>query len=94
MWSGLVKTLKNSINSELIVRNSKDINQAGIDYGDALVVSFRNNVDLIGFSLSIASKITALESANIVLIGQCILEQISLTEGFTKRFYPSDYQGL
>ena len=71
----LVKTLKNSINSELIKKGIPRISiKLGIDYGDALVVSFGNNVDLIGFSLSIASKITTLASANTVLIGQCILE--------------------
>ena len=65
----LVKTLKNPINSELIKKGIPRISlKHGIDYGDALVVSFRNNVDLIGFSLSIVLKITALESANIVLI--------------------------
>ena len=65
----LVKTLKNPINSELIKKGIPRISlKHGIDYDDALVVSFRNNVDLIGFSLSIVSKITALETANIVLI--------------------------
>lgn len=67
----LVKTLKNSINSELIKKGIPRISiKLGIDYGDALVVSFGNNVDLIGFSLSIVSKMTALASANTVLIGQ------------------------
>jgi hypothetical protein len=59
-----------------------------------LVVSFGNNVDLIGFSLSIASKITALASANTVLIGQCIFEQISRTQGFMRELHPSDYPVL
>ena len=91
----LVKTLKNSINSELIKKGIPRISiKLGIDYGDVLVVSFGNNVDLIGFSLSIASKITALASANTVLIGQCIFEQISRTQGFTRELYPSDYHVL
>lgn len=55
------------------------------------MVSFGNNVDLIGFSLSIVSKITALASANTVFIGQCLFEQISSTQGFTKELHPSDY---
>jgi len=92
MRSGLVKTLKNPINSELIKKGIPRVSiKLGIDYGDALVVSFGNNVDLIGFSLSIASKITALASANTVLIGQCLFEQISRTQGFTKELHPSDY---
>lgn len=88
----LVKTLKNPINSELIKKGIPRISiKLGIDYGDALVVSFGNNVDLIGFSLSIVSKITALASANTVLIGQCLFEQISRTQGFTKELHPSEY---
>jgi adenylate cyclase len=91
----LVKTLKNSINSELIKKGIPRISiKLGIDYGDVLVVSFGNNVDLIGFSLSIASKITALASANTVLIGQCIFEQISRTQGFMRELHPSDYHVL
>ena len=91
----LVKTMKNSINSELIKKGIPKISiKLGIDYGDVLVVSFGNNVDLIGFCLSIASKITALASANTVLIGQCILEQISRTQGFTRELPPSDYHVL
>lgn len=66
----LIKTVKNAINSELIKKGIPRISiKLGIDYGDALVVSFGNNVDLIGFSLSIVSKITALEPANTVLMG-------------------------
>jgi class 3 adenylate cyclase len=88
----LVKTLKNSINSELIKKGIPRISiKLGIDYGDALVVSFGNNVDLIGFSLSIVSKMTALASANTVLIGQCLFEKISRTQGFTKELHPSYY---
>jgi adenylate cyclase len=91
----LVKTLKNPINSELIKKGIPRISiKLGIDYGDALVVSFGNNVDLIGFSLSIVSKITALATANTVLIGQCLFEQISHTQGFAKELHPSDYHVL
>ena len=91
----LVKTLKNPINSELIKKGIPRISiKLGTDYGDALVVSFGNNVDLIGFSLSIVSKITALATANTVLIGQCLFEQISHTQGFTKELHPSDYHVL
>ena len=87
----LVKTLKSPINSELIKKGIPRISiKLGIDYGDALVVSFGNNVDLIGFSLNIVSKITALASANTVLIGQCLFEQISRTEGATRDLHPSD----
>lgn len=88
----LVKTLKNSINSELIKKGIPRISiKLGIDYGDALVVSFGNDVDLIGFSLSIVSKITSIASANIVLIGECIFEQMSRIQGFAKDLHPSDY---
>ncbi len=88
----LVKTLKNPINSELIKKGIPRVSiKLGIDYGDALVVSFGNNVDLLGFGLSIASKITALASANTVLIGECLFEQISRTQGFAKEFHPLDY---
>jgi class 3 adenylate cyclase len=84
----LIKTVKNAINSELIKKGIPRISiKLGIDYGDALVVSFGNNVDLIGFSLSIVSKITALASANTVLMGQCLFEQISRTQGFTKELH-------
>lgn len=84
--------MKNAINSELIKKGIPGISiKLGIDYGDALVVSFGNNVDLIGFSLSIVSKITALAPANTVLMGQGLFEQISRTQGFTKELHPSDY---
>jgi adenylate cyclase len=88
----IVSSLKNSINSELIKKAIPRISiKLGIDYGDALVVSFGSNVDLIGFSLSIVSKITSIASANIVLIGECIFEQISRIQGFAKEIHPSDY---
>jgi adenylate cyclase len=88
----IVSSLKNSINSELIKKGFPRISiKLGIDYGDALVVSFGNDVDLIGFSLSIVSKITSIASANIVLIGECIFEQMSHVQGFAKEFHPSDY---
>ena len=88
----LLTTLKNPIYSELVKKGIPRISiKLGIDYGDALVISFGNNVDLIGFSLSIASKITALASANTVLIGECLFERISRTQGFTKELLPSDY---
>jgi len=91
----LVKTLQSPINSELIKKGIPRISiRLGIDYGDALVVSFGNNVDLIGFSLSIVSKITALASANTVLIGQCLFEQMSRIQGITKELHPSDYHVL
>ena len=88
----IVSSLKNSINSELIKKGIPRISiKLGIDYGDALVVSFGNDVDLIGFSLSIVSKITSIASANIVLIGECIFEQMSRIQGFAKDLHPSDY---
>lgn len=88
----IVSSLKNSINSELIKKRIPRISiKLGIDYGDALVVSFGNDVDLIGFSLSIVSKITSIASANIVLIGECIFEQMSRIQGFAKDLHPSDY---
>jgi class 3 adenylate cyclase len=88
----IVSSLKNSINSELIKKGIPRISiKLGIDYGDALVVSFGNDVDLIGFSLSIVSKITSIASANIVLIGECIFEQMSHIQGFAKDLHPSDY---
>jgi adenylate cyclase len=88
----IVSSIKNSINSELIKKGIPRISiKLGIDYGDALVVSFGNNVDLIGFSLSIVSKITSIASANIVLIGECIFEQLSRMQGFAKELNPSDY---
>jgi adenylate cyclase len=88
----IVSSIKNSINSELIKKGIPRISiKLGIDYGDALVVSFGNNVDLIGFSLSIVSKITSIASANIVLIGECIFEQLSRMQGFAKELHPSDY---
>ena len=88
----IVSSLKNSINSELTKKGIPRISiKLGIDYGDALVVSFGNDVDLIGFSLSIVSKITSIASANIVLIGECIFEQMSRIQGFAKDLHPSDY---
>ena len=88
----VVSSIKSSINSELIKKGIPRISiKLGIDYGDALVVSFGNNVDLIGFSLSIVSKITSIASANIVLIGECIFEQLSRMQGFAKELHPSDY---
>jgi adenylate cyclase len=88
----IVSSIKNSINSELIKKGIPRISiKLGIDYGDALVVSFGNDVDLIGFSLSIVSKITSIASANIVLIGECIFEQMSRIQGFAKDLHPSDY---
>ncbi|MFL6479504.1 MAG: adenylate/guanylate cyclase domain-containing protein [Nitrososphaera sp.] len=88
----LLETLRSSVNSELVKKGIPRISiKLGIDYSDALVVSFGNDVDLIGFSLSIASKITALASANIVLIGECLFEQISHIGEFIKEICPSDY---
>ena len=88
----IVSSLKNSINSELIKKGIPRISiKLGIDYGDALVVSFGNDVDLMGFSLSIVSKITSIASANIVLIGECIFEQMSRIQGFAKDLHPLDY---
>ena len=88
----IVSSLRNSINSELIKKGIPRISiKLGIDYGDALVVSFGNDVDLIGFSLSIVSKITSMASANIVLIGECIFEQMSRVQGFAKELHTSDY---
>ena len=88
----IVSSLRNSINSELIKKGIPRISiKLGIDYGDGLVVSFGNNVDLIGFSLSIVSKITSMAAANIVLMGECIFEQMSRIQGFAKELHPSDY---
>ena len=88
----LVKTLKYAVNPQLINKGIPRISiKVGIDYGDALVASFGNNVDLIGFIVSVVSKITALSTANKVLIGQCLFEQISCIQEFTKEFHLSDY---
>jgi adenylate cyclase len=88
----LINTMKNAINSELIKKGIPRISiKLGIDYGDALVVSFGSNVDLMGFSLSIVSKITALASPNTVLMGECLFEQIGRMRGFPKELHPSDY---
>jgi len=88
----IVCSLRNFINSELIKKGIPRISiKIGIDYGDALVVSFGNNVDLIGFSLSIVSKITSIASANMVLIGECIFEQMIRIQGFEKDLHPSYY---
>jgi adenylate cyclase len=88
----LLETMRGPLNSELIKKGIPRISiKLGIDYGDALIVSFGNNVDLIGFSLSSVSKITALASANIVLIGECLLEQMSRIPGFMKEICASDY---
>jgi len=88
-------SLRNFINLELRKKGIPRISiKLGIDYGNALVVSFGNNVDLIGFSLSIVSKITSIASANMVLIGECVFEQMSRIQGFKKDFHPSDYHVL
>jgi adenylate cyclase len=88
----IVSTLRNSINSEIIKKGCPRISiKIGIDYGDALVVSFGSNVDLIGFTLGIVSKMTSIAPANIVLIGQCIFKQMSRDQRFTKKLYPSEY---
>jgi adenylate cyclase len=88
----IVNTVRNSINSEIIKKGIPTISvKIGIDYGDALVVSFGSNVDLIGFTLSIVSKITSIASANIVLIGECIFEQMSRDKRLTKKLHLSGY---
>jgi adenylate cyclase len=88
----IFSTLRNSINSEIIKKGIPRISiKIGIDYGDALVVSFGSNVDLIGFTLSIVSKITSIASSNIVLIGECIFEQMCRDKRLTKKLHPSDY---
>jgi class 3 adenylate cyclase len=47
----------------------------GIEYGDAIVLAYGKNVefahlDIIGFSISIASKITSLASPNEIIVGE------------------------
>lgn len=53
----------------------------GIEYGDAIVLVYGKNIefapiDIIGFSISIASKITSLAAPNDILIGENAYENI------------------
>ncbi len=57
----------------------------GIEYGTALVLVYGQNVhhapiDLIGFSISIASKITSMAYPNEIIVGENIYDNISDSE--------------
>lgn len=54
----------------------------GIEYGESIVIVYGKNaefapIDLIGFSISIASKITSLAAPNDILIGENAYDNIS-----------------
>ena len=63
----------------------------GLDYGPSLVILYGKHVDvapidLIGPSISIASKITAAAQSNQILVGQSIYDIFASDETFRNKF--------
>lgn len=74
--------IKNGINPIFKKYSLPQINvKIGIEHGDAIILLYGKNVefahiDLIGFSISIASKITSLASPNEIIVGENAYNQI------------------
>lgn len=68
--------IKNGINPIFKKHSLPQINvKIGIEHGDAIILLYGKNIefahiDLIGFSISIASKITSLASPNEIIVGE------------------------
>jgi adenylate cyclase len=75
--------IKNGINPIFKKYSLPPINvKIGIEYGDAIILAYGKNIefahiDLIGFSISIASKITTLASPNEIIAGENAYNLIS-----------------
>ncbi len=74
--SNILNIIKNGINPVFIENDFPEITiKIGIEYGDAIVLVYGKNVsfahiDIIGFSISIASKITSLASTDEIIVGE------------------------
>jgi class 3 adenylate cyclase len=72
----ILNVIKNGINPIFTKYSLPQINvKIGIDHGDAIILVYGKNIefahiDLIGFSISIASKITSLASPNQIIVGE------------------------
>ena len=66
----------------------------GLDYGKSLAVFNGDSVDLIGFNISMASKICSLALPNTVMVGQSIFDTLSLSEKLADGFRFSVYHNL
>ncbi|HEY6536976.1 MAG TPA: adenylate/guanylate cyclase domain-containing protein [Candidatus Nitrosocosmicus sp.] len=72
----VLNVISNGINPIFKKNSLPAINvKIGIEYGDAIILVYGKNtefahIDLIGFSISIASKITSLASQNEIIVGE------------------------
>lgn len=72
----VLNVISNGINPIFKKNSLPAINvKIGIEYGDAIILVYGKNtefahIDLIGFSISIASKITSLASPNEIIVGE------------------------
>jgi adenylate cyclase len=72
----VLEIIKNGINPIFKKYSLPPINvKIGIEYGEAIILLYGRNIefahiDLIGFSISIASKITSLASPNEIIVGE------------------------
>jgi len=86
----ILDIIKNGINPVFKKYSLPPINvKIGIEHGDAIILAYGKNmefahIDLIGFSISIASKITALASPNEIIAGENAYNLISDNQ---KRFF-------
>jgi class 3 adenylate cyclase len=74
--NNILDIIKNGINPIFIKNSLRPITvKIGIEHGDAIILVYGKNVefahiDIIGFSISIASKITSLASPNEIIVGE------------------------
>jgi len=89
------KVIRNGINPVFKKKSIPDIVvKIGIEYGSALVLLYGKNVahahiDLIGFNISIAAKITSLSLPGEVIVGQNIFQNI---ESSQKKYFIAVYE--
>ncbi len=86
----VLNVISNGINPIFKKYSLPTINvKIGIEYGDAIILVYGKNmefahIDLIGFSISIASKITSLASPNEIIVGE---NAYTLIDDMQKKFF-------
>ena len=91
----MVRRVQDTINPRLI----KDMVPAmgikiGLDYGKSVAVFNGDSADLIGFNISMASKICSLARPNTVMVGQSMFDIISQSKKLAGAFRFSVYHNL
>ena len=91
----MVKRVQDTINPGLIKDTVPAMGiKIGLDYGKSLAVYNGDSVDLIGFNISMASKICSLAGPNTVMVGQSMFDIISQYEKLAGGFRFSLYHNL